>query len=104
MLEFAVEYKAAIRAIAGDVKLELTAYELSAVEWQIATQLRDVLQVSVTPLTLFQVPPSLCAFTDFNCATGTQRRYRILLSQATHFVYGDPSNGSPRQSLCNQLS
>jgi hypothetical protein len=48
MLQFALKYKGAIRAIAGDVKLELTGYELSAVEWEIAKQLRNVLHVSVT--------------------------------------------------------
>jgi hypothetical protein len=48
MLQFALKYKGAIRAIAGDVNLELTGYELSAVEWEIAKQLCNVLHVSVT--------------------------------------------------------
>ncbi|TFY76101.1 hypothetical protein EWM64_g7913 [Hericium alpestre] len=45
MLDFALEYKRALRAVVGDMALGLDAYELSVHEWNIAQQLRDVLNI-----------------------------------------------------------
>ena len=46
MLEFALEYQAAIHPIVGDDKLGLDKYELIAQEWRIAEQLCEVQQVN----------------------------------------------------------
>ncbi|TDL13592.1 hypothetical protein BD410DRAFT_735159 [Rickenella mellea] len=45
MLVFAVEYQKALDKISGDRALKLRRYELSADEWKIAVELRDVLKV-----------------------------------------------------------
>ena len=45
MLDFAVEYRDALDAITGDRDMKLRQYELSEEDWNIATQLRDVLKV-----------------------------------------------------------
>ena len=47
MLNFAVEYREALDAITGDRDMKLRQYELSKEDWNIATQLRDVLKVSL---------------------------------------------------------
>ena len=46
MLNFAVEYREALNAITGDWDMKLRQYELSKEDWNIATQLRDVLKVN----------------------------------------------------------
>jgi hypothetical protein len=46
MLNFAVEYREALDTIMGDRDMKLRQYELSEEDWNIATQLRDVLKVS----------------------------------------------------------
>jgi hypothetical protein len=46
MLNFAVEYREALDAMTGDRDMKLRQYELSEEDWNIATQLRDVLKVS----------------------------------------------------------
>jgi hypothetical protein len=46
MLDFALQYRKAIDAIAAEREMGLRQFELSAKEWEIAGQLRDVLQVS----------------------------------------------------------
>jgi hypothetical protein len=46
MLNFAVEYREALDAITGDRDMKMRQYELSEEDWNIATQLRDVLKVS----------------------------------------------------------
>jgi len=46
MLNFAVKYRYALDAITGDRDMNLRQYELSKGDWKVATQLRDVLQVS----------------------------------------------------------
>jgi len=45
MLEFAIEYREALESITGNQKMKLRQYELTEEDWQIATQLRDVLKV-----------------------------------------------------------
>ncbi|TFY76524.1 hypothetical protein EWM64_g7487 [Hericium alpestre] len=45
MLNFALKYKQALRAVVGDTALGLDAYELSVHEWNIMQQLRDVLNI-----------------------------------------------------------
>jgi hypothetical protein len=46
MLNFTVEYREALDAITGDRDMKFRQYELSEEDWNIATQLRDVLKVS----------------------------------------------------------
>jgi hypothetical protein len=46
MLDFAVQYRAAIDSLAGTRDLALRKYELVSAEWKIAEELRDVLKVS----------------------------------------------------------
>jgi hypothetical protein len=46
MLEFAVDYRAAIDAITSNRDLNLRKYELADNEWAIAVNLRDTLKVS----------------------------------------------------------
>ena len=45
MLDFALEYRAAIEALTGDRSMDLHKLELDDVEWALVNQLRDVLQV-----------------------------------------------------------
>ena len=45
MLDFALQYQKAINSISGERELELRQFELSASEWKIAEQLRDILKV-----------------------------------------------------------
>ena len=49
MLNFAVEYREALDAITGDRDMKLRQYELSEGDWDVATQLRDVLKVNFLP-------------------------------------------------------
>ncbi|TFY76146.1 hypothetical protein EWM64_g7868 [Hericium alpestre] len=53
MLEFALEYKRAVRAVVSDTRLGLDKYELTAQEWSIAQQLRDVLHILKDATTFF---------------------------------------------------
>jgi hypothetical protein len=48
MLDFAINYHAAVDKITSDRVLELHQYELTNSEWAIAKQLRDVLKVRNT--------------------------------------------------------
>ncbi|KAJ3499225.1 hypothetical protein NLJ89_g10123 [Agrocybe chaxingu] len=43
MVEFAVEYRAALDRFTGDKRNDLRKFEMSAEEWKIAEQLRDIL-------------------------------------------------------------
>ena len=45
MLCFAIEYQAALDTITGERDMKLREYELTAAEWVIAIQLRDLLKV-----------------------------------------------------------
>jgi hypothetical protein len=45
MLNFAIEYKAAIDKITGDRTTELRDLELNNADWKIARQLRDTLKI-----------------------------------------------------------
>lgn len=45
MLEFALEYQIALNTIAGERDMKLRDYELKDAEWEIARQLRDILEV-----------------------------------------------------------
>ena len=45
MLCFAIEYQAALNTITGERVMKLREYELTAAEWAIAIQLRDLLKV-----------------------------------------------------------
>ena len=44
-LEFAVEHRKALNLITGNQRMKLRQYELSEEDWNIATQLHDVLKV-----------------------------------------------------------
>lgn len=45
MLEFAIEYREALESITGNQRMKLRQYELTEEDWEIATQLRDILKV-----------------------------------------------------------
>ena len=47
MLDFAIQYRAAINTMTTVCNFGLYQYELAPVEWKIARQLRDVLKVSM---------------------------------------------------------
>jgi hypothetical protein len=47
MLEFAVEYRAAIDTMTGARDFGLCQYELAPAEWKIASELRHVLKVRI---------------------------------------------------------
>ena len=49
MLKFALEYQDALDTITGDKEMKLRKYEMDEEEWEIARQLRDVLEVSLFP-------------------------------------------------------
>ena len=46
MLKFALNYRVALDAISGERDMKLQKYELKDTEWHIASQLRDILEVS----------------------------------------------------------
>lgn len=46
MLDFAVEHREALDIITGDRDMKLRQFEMTEDEWDIATQLRDVLKVT----------------------------------------------------------
>jgi hypothetical protein len=46
MLKFALNYRAALDVITGERDMKLRKYELKDTEWHIASQLRDILDVS----------------------------------------------------------
>ena len=45
MLDFAVEYQEVLDSITGNQKMKLRQYELIEEDWEITTQLHDVLKV-----------------------------------------------------------
>ena len=45
MLEFAIEYREALELITGNQRMKLRQYELTEEDWEITTQLRDILKV-----------------------------------------------------------
>ncbi|TFY74982.1 hypothetical protein EWM64_g9031 [Hericium alpestre] len=53
MLEFALEYKCAVRAVVGNTRLSLDKYKLTAQEWSIAQQLQDLLHILKDATTFF---------------------------------------------------
>lgn len=44
MLKFALDYRVALDAITGERDMKLRKYELKDMEWDIAGQLRDILE------------------------------------------------------------
>ena len=54
MLKFAPDYHVALNVITGERDMKLRKYELKDMEWHIASQLRDILEVS-SHFKLFQV-------------------------------------------------
>ena len=45
MLDFAIEYREALNSMTGNQQMKLRQYELTEEDWEITTQLRDVLKV-----------------------------------------------------------
>ena len=45
MLEFAIEYCEALESITGNQRMKLRQYELTEEDWEITTQLCDILKV-----------------------------------------------------------
>ena len=77
MMEFAIEYQEVVNKILGERELNLRDYELSAEEWEIATQLHDVLKVGSL----------LCNNHTAHLVIGFQRCDKLLftrLSQSRH--------------------
>ena len=55
MLQFALEYHAAIKQITGEVDMKLCDYEMSSEEWDVASELCEVLKVCLLYLLLFSL-------------------------------------------------
>ena len=55
MLQFALEYRAAIKQITGEVDMKLRNYEMSSEEWDVASELCEVLKVCLLYLLLFSL-------------------------------------------------
>lgn len=49
MLDFAVEYREALDSMTGNQRMKLRQYELTEEDWEITTQLRNVLKVRYQP-------------------------------------------------------
>jgi hypothetical protein len=75
MLEFALEYQAAIHVIVGNDELGLDKYELTAQEWRIAEQLCKVLQVN------YIEPNHRSEFADFPSSSKPPSAYRFSRTQ-----------------------
>ena len=86
MLEFATCYRAAIDGMMADHKFDLHRYELVHAEWQIATELQDILRVSNTSHSC-----CFCLFTYLHL--GFQRRNVVLLSRHPQPCHCYPSHG-----------
>lgn len=54
MLDFAVDYCAAIDSITGDRDMKMRNLELDSQEWKVAKQLRDTLKVCCLILLIIQ--------------------------------------------------
>jgi hypothetical protein len=78
MLEFALEYQAAIRAIVGNDELGLDKYGLTAQEWRIAKQPCEVLQVNYI---LHREPNHRSEFADFPSFSKSPSAYRFSRTQ-----------------------
>jgi hypothetical protein len=99
MLEFALEYRKAIDTIAGDRDMGLRQFELSPREWEIAGQLRDVLQVwpwSVDILTIMFTFASR-SYLD------PQARDSILFTFHAELGHSYPCNGHYRRATHDRL-
>jgi hypothetical protein len=59
MLEFAIQYRPAIDAMTAACNFGLCQYELVPAEWKMASELRDVLKVSILLLLQYNVPYSI---------------------------------------------
>ena len=59
MLKFALDYRIALNAITGERDMKLQKYELNNTEWDIARQLRDILEV------FFKSKPALILNNNF---------------------------------------
>ena len=59
MLEFAIQYRPAIDAMTAAHNFSLRQYELVSAEWKMASELRDVLKVSLLLLLQYNVPHSI---------------------------------------------
>jgi hypothetical protein len=89
MLQFALQYRAAIDDIAGNKTASLRQYELDEEEWKIAQQLCDMLKVRIT-FHQGHVRKLTEQYVDF------QRRDLVLFAFNAKPRYGDSSNGSHR--------
>jgi len=71
MLEFAIQYRPAIDAITAAHNFSLRQYELVPAEWKMASELQDVLKVSLLLLLQYNVPHSIfdMSFRFFKDAT-----------------------------------
>jgi hypothetical protein len=93
MLDFALEYRLVIDTMTATRDFDLRKYELVSAEWDIAGELRDVLQVFYT----FSLSLSLATYRliDF------QRRHPLFLLRNPEPSYSDSGNGPYRQGPCH---
>lgn len=80
MLHFAVEYREALDAMTGDRDMKLRQYELSEEDWNIATQLRDVLKVSFICKSIYYSKSLPCRFLKTQHFTFHEARHASLPS------------------------
>jgi len=86
MLDFALEYRAAIDDVTGSKTAGLRQYELNDEEWKIARQLCTSLKVCW----LFPIWHTH----SHTCGAGFQRRNIVLFAFNTESCHCHPSNGS----------
>ena len=80
MLHFAIEYCEALDAMTGDRDMKLRQYELSEEDWNIATQLCDVLKVSFICKSIYYSKSLPCRFLKMQCFTFHEAHHASLLS------------------------
>jgi hypothetical protein len=90
MLDFAIEFRAALDTIAGERDMKLRKYELNDAEWAIARQLRDLLMVF-----LFHE-----YFIWLIIALAVKTRHTLFFSSHTQYRDGYPGYGPSGSTLC----
>lgn len=89
MLEFAIEYRAALDTMTADRGMNLRKFELSKKEWSMATELSEVLQVR------FNV--SFSSLTNLSSLIlDFQARHPFFFTRLPQHQYRYPSHGPHR--------
>ena len=87
MLDFAVRYQTAIDSLTQRWDLGLWDFELSADEWDIATNLRDILKVSQLVNVTFKVTSDRCLTSSLAMSSLTDKAFSHAISQQFHFSH-----------------